>query len=229
MTPLDGPRRSGITWRSSRTARRRTWPRAKAARSGRSGVAGAFSFYPTKNLGAMGDGGAVVTSDAALAARIKRLRNGGQTTRYHHVEAGANSRLDEMQAAILRARLRTSGVDRPAPRDCGGATGASLSARGISVPPRVRRRPRLSPVPGADAASRRRCRRTWRAAGIETLHPLPGADPAPARAGGDRSGPVSRRRPRLRGGAVAAAVSGADRCGRRRRRRRRQRVQPPAG
>ena len=69
------------------------------------GVAGAISFYPTKNLGAMGDGGAVITSDAALAARIKRLRNGGQTSRYHHQEAGANSRLDEMQAAILRARL----------------------------------------------------------------------------------------------------------------------------
>jgi len=69
------------------------------------GVAGAFSFYPTKNLGALGDGGAVLTSDAGLAARIKRLRNGGQTTRYHHLEAGANSRLDEMQAAILRARL----------------------------------------------------------------------------------------------------------------------------
>jgi dTDP-4-amino-4,6-dideoxygalactose transaminase len=69
------------------------------------GVAGAFSFYPTKNLGALGDGGAVVTSDAALADRIKRLRNGGQTSRYHHAEAGSNSRLDEMQAAILRARL----------------------------------------------------------------------------------------------------------------------------
>src|SRR5687768_9875769 len=69
------------------------------------GVAGAFSFYPTKNLGALGDGGAVVTSDAAVAERIKRLRNGGQTSRYHHQEAGANSRLDEMQAAILRARL----------------------------------------------------------------------------------------------------------------------------
>ncbi|HQZ39194.1 MAG TPA: DegT/DnrJ/EryC1/StrS family aminotransferase [Vicinamibacterales bacterium] len=72
---------------------------------GTMGVAGAFSFYPTKNLGALGDGGAVVTSDAAVAARIRRLRNGGQTTRYHHEEAGANSRLDEMQAAILRARL----------------------------------------------------------------------------------------------------------------------------
>jgi dTDP-3-amino-3,4,6-trideoxy-alpha-D-glucose transaminase len=69
------------------------------------GVAGAFSFYPTKNLGALGDGGAVITSDAALAARIKRLRNGGQTSRYQHAEFGVNSRLDEMQAAILRARL----------------------------------------------------------------------------------------------------------------------------
>jgi dTDP-4-amino-4,6-dideoxygalactose transaminase len=69
------------------------------------GVAAASSFYPTKNLGALGDGGAVLTRDAQLAARIKRLRNGGQTSRYHHQEAGANSRLDEMQAAILRARL----------------------------------------------------------------------------------------------------------------------------
>jgi dTDP-4-amino-4,6-dideoxygalactose transaminase len=69
------------------------------------GVAGAFSFYPTKNLGALGDGGAIVTNDAALATRLRRLRNGGQTNRYHHLEAGVNSRLDEMQAAILRARL----------------------------------------------------------------------------------------------------------------------------
>jgi dTDP-4-amino-4,6-dideoxygalactose transaminase len=69
------------------------------------GVAAATSFYPTKNLGALGDGGAVLTRDAALAARVKRLRNGGQATRYQHDEFGVNSRLDEMQAAILRARL----------------------------------------------------------------------------------------------------------------------------
>ncbi len=69
------------------------------------GAAGAFSFYPTKNLGALGDAGAVITNDRALAERVKRLRNGGQTDRYHHVEAGVNSRLDEMQAAVLRARL----------------------------------------------------------------------------------------------------------------------------
>ena len=69
------------------------------------GIAAAYSFYPTKNLAALGDGGAITTSDAAVAARLKRLRNGGQTDRYHHSEFGVNSRLDEIQAAILRARL----------------------------------------------------------------------------------------------------------------------------
>lgn len=73
---------------------------------GTTGAAGAFSFYPTKNLGAVGDGGAVITGDADLAARIRRLRNGGQVTRYEHLEAGINSRLDELQAAVLRVRLR---------------------------------------------------------------------------------------------------------------------------
>jgi dTDP-3-amino-3,4,6-trideoxy-alpha-D-glucose transaminase len=67
--------------------------------------AAAFSFYPTKNLGALGDGGAVITADDALATRVRRLRNGGQRDRYSHVEAGVNSRLDELQAAVLRARL----------------------------------------------------------------------------------------------------------------------------
>ena len=72
---------------------------------GSMGAAGALSFYPTKNLGALGDAGAVLTNDRALADRIRRLRNGGQSSRYHHDEFGVNSRLDEMQAAILRARL----------------------------------------------------------------------------------------------------------------------------
>jgi dTDP-4-amino-4,6-dideoxygalactose transaminase len=69
------------------------------------GAAAAFSFYPTKNLGALGDGGAITTADAETAAHLRRLRNGGQTDKYHHGEFGVNSRLDEMQAAILRARL----------------------------------------------------------------------------------------------------------------------------
>jgi dTDP-3-amino-3,4,6-trideoxy-alpha-D-glucose transaminase len=72
---------------------------------GTQAAGGAFSFYPTKNLGALGDGGALVTNDDAIAARARRLRNGGQRDRYHHAEAGVNSRLDELQAAVLSARL----------------------------------------------------------------------------------------------------------------------------
>ena len=70
------------------------------------GPLGAFSFYPTKNLGACGDGGAVLTGDVQLAARLRRLRTYGQTTRYRHVERGINSRLDEIQAAILSVKLK---------------------------------------------------------------------------------------------------------------------------
>jgi dTDP-3-amino-3,4,6-trideoxy-alpha-D-glucose transaminase len=70
------------------------------------GAAAAYSFYPTKNLGALGDGGAITVEDGEIAARLRRLRNGGQTSRYQHAEFGVNTRLDEMQAAILRARLK---------------------------------------------------------------------------------------------------------------------------
>jgi dTDP-4-amino-4,6-dideoxygalactose transaminase len=69
------------------------------------GAAGAWSFYPTKNLGAVGDAGAVVSRDETVLDRARLLRNYGQSTRYEHVELGLNSRLDELQAAILRERL----------------------------------------------------------------------------------------------------------------------------
>ena len=78
----------------------------KGRRVGALSGIGALSFYPTKNLGALGDGGAVVLQDAQVAARIRKLRNGGQSDRYRHEIAGVNSRLDEMQAAILRVGLR---------------------------------------------------------------------------------------------------------------------------
>ena len=75
-------------------------------RTGTFGVASSFSFYPTKNLGALGDGGAVVTSDAAIAQRMRALRQYGWSDKYKVQVAGArNSRLDEMQAAILSAFL----------------------------------------------------------------------------------------------------------------------------
>lgn len=73
--------------------------------TGAFGEAGCFSFYPTKNLGAFGDAGAVVTDDEALCEKLKMLRNYGSKVKYHNQIEGVNSRLDEMQAALLRVKL----------------------------------------------------------------------------------------------------------------------------
>ena len=101
------------------------------------GTAGAFSFYPTKNLGAFGDGGAVVTNDEALARRVRRLGNGGQSERYRHDEAGVNSRLDEMQAAILRARLPLLPGWTARRRQLAARYRAALSAAAVDVAPEL--------------------------------------------------------------------------------------------
>lgn len=73
--------------------------------AGESGAVGAFSFFPSKNLGGWGDGGMMVTQDDALAERLRRLRTHGGAKQYHHDEVGYNSRLDTLQAAVLLAKL----------------------------------------------------------------------------------------------------------------------------
>ena len=85
--------------------------RFRGRRAGTLGDLAAWSFYPTKNLGCFGDGGAVSGDNAELLARVRRAANHGQTERYHHVEIGTNSRLDALQAAVLNLRLRTLDED----------------------------------------------------------------------------------------------------------------------
>jgi dTDP-4-amino-4,6-dideoxygalactose transaminase len=102
------------------------------------GAGGGLSFYPTKNLGALGDAGAIITNDTALAEKIKRIRNGGQTAKYLHDEFGVNSRLDEMQAAILRERLTLLPSWTARRRALGARYRAALAGVGaekLSVPP----------------------------------------------------------------------------------------------
>jgi dTDP-4-amino-4,6-dideoxygalactose transaminase len=77
----------------------------RGVRAGTAGHAAAFSFYPGKNLGAMGDAGAIVTNDDHLANEARKLRNYGSTVKYHHDVAGLNSRLDPLQAAFLNVKL----------------------------------------------------------------------------------------------------------------------------
>ena len=79
--------------------------RYKGRRAGSAGHAAAFSFYPSKNLGALGDGGMITTSDDRVAEKLRLLRNYGQRVKYYHAIAGTNSRLDTLQAAVLSIKL----------------------------------------------------------------------------------------------------------------------------
>jgi dTDP-3-amino-3,4,6-trideoxy-alpha-D-glucose transaminase len=139
------------------------------------GAAAAYSFYPTKNLGALGDGGAITFTDPQLAARARRLRNGGQADRYYHREFGVNSRLDEIQAAILRARLTFLPRWTQRRRELARTYRAALAgAIGLTVPPECDGGHvyHLFPVLSADRES---LRARLKQEGIETLvhYPVP--------------------------------------------------------
>jgi dTDP-4-amino-4,6-dideoxygalactose transaminase len=94
----------------------------------------AFSFYPTKNLGAFGDGGMVVTNDASLAERVRLLRQYGWRRRYVSDVPGGNSRLDELQAAILRVKLSYLDSENSRRRDLEGLYDTLLNGAGLSLP-----------------------------------------------------------------------------------------------
>ena len=139
------------------------------------GVAAAYSFYPTKNLGALGDGGALTTNDDRVAERARRLRNGGQSHRYHHAEFGVNSRLDEMQAAVLFERLQTLEDATTRRRALAARYRARLEGAGSVVVPREQDAGHVYHLFPILADDRDVLQQHLKASGVETLvhYPVP--------------------------------------------------------
>lgn len=108
--------------------------RYKGRRTGSLGDAAAFSFYPGKNLGALGDGGAVTTNDETLARAITELSNYGSAVKYRNEVKGYNSRLDELQAAFLRYKLRRLDEDNARRRAIAERYGRGLASTGLTLP-----------------------------------------------------------------------------------------------
>ncbi len=112
--------------------------RYRGRAAGSLGLAGCFSFYPTKNLGACGEGGIVTTSRSDIAMRVRRLRDHGQSEKYRHAEEGYNGRLDALQAAILRVKLKRLAAWNERRRALADMYRARL--RDMAEPGRARRR-----------------------------------------------------------------------------------------
>lgn len=103
-------------------------------RVGSIGDVGCFSFYPTKNLGGWGDGGGIVTGDPEVAERVKLLRSHGEQPRYHHRIVGTTARLDALQAALLRVKLRRLDAANDARRRLGAALREGLAGTSVQLP-----------------------------------------------------------------------------------------------
>jgi len=105
-------------------------------RAGGYGIAGCFSFFPGKNLGAFGDAGAITTNDDELAAMVRLLRDHGRTTKYEHIEVGYAHRLDTLQAAVLLVKLSTLDEDNRRRRELAALYSAKLAGVGdLRLPP----------------------------------------------------------------------------------------------
>jgi dTDP-4-amino-4,6-dideoxygalactose transaminase len=145
-------------------------------KAGSWGALGCFSFYPTKNLGAAGDAGAVVSSDASLAARVKALRQYGWTTKYHSTfSGGRNSRLDELQAAVLRVKLARLNGWNARRREIASAYCGAFAQSGVALPPHSRGSDYVAHLFVIRSPLRERIRGHLAAAGIDTdvHYPVP--------------------------------------------------------
>jgi dTDP-4-amino-4,6-dideoxygalactose transaminase len=144
-------------------------------RAGTLGDAGCFSYYPSKNLGAFGDAGMVVTNDRAIAERVRMLRNYGERQRNYHSVKGFNSRLDELQAAILLAKLPHLDAWNERRRAIAAAYGTGITSSGISCPGESPGRNHVYHLYVVRVAERDRFQARLRARGVETMvhYPVP--------------------------------------------------------
>ncbi|MBM3889626.1 MAG: erythromycin biosynthesis sensory transduction protein eryC1, partial [Verrucomicrobia bacterium] len=147
----------------------------RGRRVGGLGDVAAFSFYPGKNLGAYGDAGAITTNDEALAAKLRAMREYGQAAKYFHDFKGFNSRLDTLQAAVLRVKLPRLAAWNDARRRHAAEFGARLQAIGIEPPCEVSDRKHVWHLYVVQVNDRPRIQKALAEAGIATgIHyPVP--------------------------------------------------------
>ncbi len=144
-------------------------------RAGALGHAAAFSFYPSKNLGALGDGGAITTSDSRLAERLRQLRHYGSRVKYRHEEKGYNSRLDPLQAAFLREKLRWLDADNESRRAIASLYLEKLRGLPLELPRTANDAEPVWHLFALRTPERDRLQRHLRECGVETLihYPFP--------------------------------------------------------
>lgn len=147
----------------------------KGRKAGSLGHAAAFSFYPGKNLGALGDGGAVVTDDEDVEQRVRALANYGAQQKYLHLYDGCNSRLDELQAAVLRVKLERLDADNKARRGIAEMYTSCIQGDAVSLPKAVNDAGHVFHIYSVFSEDRAALQKWLKEQGVETLchYPLP--------------------------------------------------------